>query len=105
MDDAAAIGATGTEPAENQQEFSAYTHEYFISWDTKYHDMRCAGVGDAVSVADFKAKCLKHLEEVERDTITLKVSSAPPGPVRDFGLTEMLNISSAELKTVKEDCE
>lgn len=73
-------------------------------WDTKYHRMSCGGISDAVSVAEFRSNCRGHLEMVDGDCITKKVASLPEGPVRDFGLTEMLNVSSGELATVKAEC-
>ena len=72
--------------------------------DDKYHGMSCHGVGDEVSVAEFRSNCRKHLEAVDSDGITKTVASLPEGPVRDFGLTEMLGVSLAELAKVKEEC-
>ena len=77
----------------------------FCTWDRKDQAMPCAtGISEPVSIADFKEKCLRHLESVESDAITQKVSSIPPGPVRDFGFTEMLGVSLDELKAVREEC-
>lgn len=74
--------------------------------DGKHHTMTCAGVSDPVSVAKFKADCARHLESVEAedDDITRRVSSMPAGPMRDFGLMEMLNVSTADFEKVKEEC-
>ena len=85
-------------------EYSSGAKELCTS-DTKYHAMRCANVSDAVSIAEFKAKCSRHLEVARsEDGVARKVAEIPPGPVRDFGLTEMLGISIAELVTVREQC-
>ena len=76
------------------------------TWDMRYQALRFSGVGELVSIADFKAKCVRHLEGVASEArITHNLSSIPPGPVRDFGFTEMLDVSLDELKTVQEECE
>ena len=77
----------------------------FCAWDTKSQAMRFAGVSEPVSIAEFKAKCVRHVREsIEGEGIAHKLSSIPPGPVRDFGFTEMLGVSLEELKAVQEEC-
>lgn len=76
------------------------------TWDVRYQAMRFVGVGEPVSIAEFKAKCAQHLEGVDSEArIAQNLSSIPPGPVRDFGFTEMLGVSLEELKAVQEECE
>ncbi len=75
------------------------------SWDTRFQAMRFAGVGNLVSIGNFKAECAQHIEGVASEArIVQNLSGIPPGPVRDFGLTEMLDISLDELKAVQEEC-
>ena len=101
-----AAGSSGAamDPVDSQLDHSAYAQE-FCTWDTRHLVTDCAGVSDAVSVAEFKAQCARHLEIVESDSLTRTVSNMPAGPMRDFGLTEMMGISSAELEAVKQECE
>ena len=75
------------------------------TWDMRYQAMRFTGVGELVSIGEFKAKCTQHLERVASEArIAYNLSSIPPGPVRDFGFTEMLDISLDELKALQEEC-
>ena len=76
------------------------------TWDMRYQALRFVGVGESVSIAEFKSKCAQHLEGVDSEArIAQNLSSIPPGPVRDFGFTEMLGVSLEELKAVQEECE
>lgn len=78
----------------------------FCVWNTKDQAARFTGVSKPVSIADFKANCVKHLQSIESEAVTAqKVSSIPPGPVRDFGFTEILGISLEELKILQKECE
>ena len=75
------------------------------TWDMRYQAMRFSGVGDIVSIGSFKAECAQLMESVASEArIAHNLASIPPGPVRDFGLTEMLDISLDELKVVQEEC-
>ncbi len=90
------------EDGDNSDSQQLESIQEFCAWDTKSQAMRFAGVSEPVSIAEFKAKCLRHLRESE--DIAQKLSSIPPGPVRDFGFTEMLGVSLEELKAVQEEC-
>lgn len=108
MDDVDADGACSPASATDEMvlDYSPYANE-LLSLDTMHHDAKSASISisDPVSIDEFKSKCARYLEMAKsEDGIARRVAEIPPGPVRDFGLTEMLGISIAELKTVREEC-
>ena len=108
MDDVDVDGACSPASATDEMvlEYSSYANE-LLSLDTSDHDARCTStsISDPVSIAAFRSECSRYLEMAKsEDGVARRVAQIPPGPVRDFGLTEMLGISIAELKTVREEC-
>ena len=99
MDDVEVEGAGACSPASATDEMVDSQPDYsseFLILETKQQDARSGSISEPVSIAEFKSK--------SEDGVARKVAEIPPGPVRDFGLTEMLGISIAELKTVRKDC-
>ena len=108
MDDVEVEGAGACSPASATDEMVDSQPDYsseFLILETKQQDARSGSISEPVSIAEFKSKCAVYLEMAKsEDGVARKVAEIPPGPVRDFGLTEMLGISIAELKTVRKEC-